>query len=75
MKNKCITIKGRKYELTYHQDNSAPCSYCAFWDFMKVKCRFPKNRKRGCRMDTGTSKGWDTYEYQEIPNEQKIGIE
>lgn len=73
MKNKCITIKGRKYELIYHQDNSAPCSKCAFWDvaWKKVKCRFPKNRKRGCIINTGTFKGWDTYEYQEIPNEQK----
>lgn len=70
MENKCITIRGRKYELTYHQDNSAPCSKCAFWDSWNVKCRFPKNRRRGCRIDIGTHKGLDTYEYQEIPNEQ-----
>lgn len=68
MENTCITIRGRKYELTYHQDNSAPCSKCAFWNNMK--CRFPKNRKRGCIINQGTSKGWNTYEYHEIPNEQ-----
>lgn len=72
MENKCITIRGRKYELTYYQDNSAPCSKCAFWNNMK--CRFPKTRKRGCVINQGTSKGWNTYEYQEIPNEQKISI-
>ena len=70
MDNKCITIRGRNYELTYHLDNSAPCSRCAFWDMWNVKCRFPKNRKRGCVINQGTFKGWDTYEYQEITNEQ-----
>lgn len=66
MEKGTITIKGRKYELTYHQDNSAPCSKCEFWN--RMKCRFPKNRKRGCSFDPGTHKGWNTYEYQEIPN-------
>lgn len=68
MEEGTITIKGKKYELVYHQDNSAPHSKCVFYDKWKSSCKFPKIKKKRCTFRDGTSKGWDTYEYSEVLN-------
>lgn len=64
MTDKTYKVKGVKYELVYTQDNSAPCSKCAF--FYDLRCKFPKSYKRRCSRTQGCSKGWDTYEYKKI---------
>lgn len=43
-------------------DNSAPCSHCVF--FEPLICKHPDKDNKHCSQEIGTTKGWNTVEYQ-----------
>jgi hypothetical protein len=45
------------------ENNSAPCSHCAFLDKFKLECTFPKDKVKECKFEQGTERGWNTLEY------------
>lgn len=53
-------IDNKEYVLTPHQDTSAPCSNCVF---LSLTCQHPDRENRHCTCDPGTTKGWNTLEY------------
>lgn len=56
-------IDGILVSLKSFEDNSAPCSHCAFFDKPNLECIISKNRIKECKMEEGTKKGWNTLEY------------
>ena len=49
-------------------NNSAPCSHCVFLKrgFGKdaLTCQHPDKENKRCKQELGTTKGWNTVEYQ-----------
>lgn len=60
--------EGVDYILTEYIDNSAPCGKCVFLylRYGDAKCTFPKRKKKKCKHEPGTTKGWNTLEYTKI---------
>ena len=61
-------IKADFYALVEHIDNSAPCSKCHY--FKGMMCSFPIGEDKKCKVEKGTSKGWNTQEYTLVPEEE-----
>ena len=65
-------INGKGYTLRWEIDNSAPCGHCALFNNVTTDtekmCMHPDKDKRMCKRESGTSKGWNTYEYVHIPD-------
>lgn len=58
-------INGKRYFLKYVEDNSAPCSNCAFFNRGSGDiCKHPNKSQRMCYNEIGTNKGWNTMEYK-----------
>lgn len=51
------------HELKFFENNSAPCSHCAYFDKSQLKCVFPEEKSKECKSEQGTEKGWNTLEY------------
>jgi len=64
--NEIYFIDGVKYKLIHHIDNSAPCSFCAFFNRGTLGCNFPENENKKCEIKLGTTHGWNTLEYLNI---------
>ena len=56
-------IDNKEYVLTPHQDTSAPCSNCVFFYRGNLTCQHPDKENKHCKCDPGTTKGWNTLEY------------
>ena len=61
-------INGKGYALRWEIDNSAPCGHCALFNNVTT------DTERMCKHESGTSKGWNTYEYVHIPDNNIIPI-
>jgi len=59
-------IDGVLVSLKPFENNSAPCSKCAFWNVYELKCTFPKDKLKECKREKGTTHGWNTLEYTTI---------
>lgn len=60
---KIEVINNKEYVLTPHQDTSAPCSHCVFFDRGALTCQHPDKENRHCKCEVGLTKGWNTLEY------------
>ncbi len=60
-------IDGILVSLKSFENNSAPCSHCAFFDKYNLECTISKNRIKECKIEEGTKKGWNTLEYVATP--------
>ena len=67
MKNYIEKVGENYFCLTSHIDNSAPCNNCFFLDRNTLECKFPKNEDKKCEHMTSDYKGWNTKEYEFIP--------
>lgn len=56
-------IDGVLVSLKPFENNSAPCSHCAFFNKYKLECIFPKDKLKECKLEQGTKNGWNTLEY------------
>ena len=56
-------INGKLVTLVPFVNNSAPCSNCALWNAYELKCTFPKDKTKECKIEEGTLRGWNTLEY------------
>jgi hypothetical protein len=61
-----MNIKGTEYEFILNIDTSSPCSNCAFLRRSDLGCNFPKDVKKECQQELGTTHGWNTLEYKRL---------
>ena len=50
-------INGKLVTLVPFVNNSAPCSNCALWNAYELKCTFPKDKTKECKIEEGTWQG------------------
>lgn len=55
-------------------NNSAPCSNCHFFDSYQLKCIFPEDKLKKCKVEEGATHGWNTTEYIRVFEEAKDEI-
>lgn len=69
-------INGKGYALHWEIDNSVPCGHCALFNNVTTDtekmCMHPDKDKRMCKHESGTSKGWNTFEYVAIPERNVV---
>lgn len=65
MKKNLMKVNGEDVILKEFINNSAPCSHCIFLERKpkRLKCTFPKGKKKRCCQTSGTHNGWNTMEY------------
>ena len=67
-------IGGELVSLVNFENNSAPCSNCHFFNLYQLKCVFPEDRQKECKIEQGTTNGWNTTEYIQVLDEAKDEI-
>lgn len=67
-------INGSFVTLTPFMNTSAPCSNCHFFNSYQLKCTFPEDKQKKCKVETGTTHGWNTIEYTYVVEEAKDEI-
>lgn len=71
-------VSGTLVTLTPFTNNSAPCSNCHFFDSYQLKCVFPEDKVKECKVEGGTTHGWNTMEYTRVfeePKDEIISVE
>lgn len=71
---KPMMIGDTAYFLRFYEDNSAPCSKCAFFNRETLGCRLPMGVTAECNRVGGTHTGWNTLEYRVIPSQLSYPI-
>ena len=67
-------INGAFVTLTPFIDTSSPCSNCHFFDSYQLKCVFPEDTLKECKVESGTTHGWNTMEYTRVIEKPKDEI-
>jgi len=71
---KPVMIGDTAYFLRFYEDNSVPCSKCAFFNRDTLGCKLPIGVTAECQRVEGTHNGWNTLEYRVIPMQSSYPI-
>lgn len=67
-------IGGTLVSLVPFKNTSAPCGNCHFFDNYQLKCVFPGDKSKECKVEEGSIHGWNTIEYVPVFLEVKDEI-